>query len=117
VLHWKRVDAHDLADALGCEITELAETTTYKTAGGNFESCNEISIPDEMLPCFTAQQSFRAVFNVMPKEVSIDATYRVIIGQDIISELKIDTSLLSNSITWVQFQWYHKGTGATKLSF
>ena len=96
----KGLIAHDLADALGCGITESAETTIYKTAGGNFESRSEISIPDAMLPCFTAQRSFKVVFNVMPKEVSIDATYGVIIGQDTMRELKIDTSVLTNSITW-----------------
>ena len=96
----KRLIAHDLADALGCGITESAETTIYKTAGGNFESRSEISIPDAMLPCFTAQRSFKVVFNVMPKEVSIDATYGVIIGQDTMRQLKIDTSVLTNSITW-----------------
>ena len=77
-----------------------AETTIYKTAGGNFESRSEISIPDAMLPCFTAQRSFKVVFNVMPKEVSIDATYGVILGQDTMRELKIDTSVLTNLITW-----------------
>jgi hypothetical protein len=75
---------------------ESAETTIYKTAGGNFESHSEISIPDAMLPCFTAQRSFKVVFNVMLK----DATYGVIFGQDTMRELKIDTSVLTNLISW-----------------
>jgi hypothetical protein len=97
-------------------ITESAEMTIYKTAGGNFESSSKISIPDSMLPCFTAQQSFKVVFNVMPKDVSIDATYGVIIGQDTMRELKIDMSVLTNSIAWdslttpmvPQGYWSHK---------
>ena len=91
-------------------ITESAEMTIFKTAGGNFESSSKISIPDSMLPCFTAQQSFKVVFNVMPKEVSIDSTYGVIISQNTMRELKIDRSVLTNSITWVvpRRYWSHK---------
>ena len=36
----------------------------------------------------------------MPKEVSTDATYGVIIGQDTMRALKLDTSVLSNTIIW-----------------
>jgi hypothetical protein len=49
----------------------------------------------------------------MPEEVSVDATYRVILGQDSMRALGIDTGVLSNSITWKisRSQWYHEDTG------
>ena len=90
----------DLANALGCEITKAKETTTYSTAGGDFVSRYEISIKDAMLPCMSTTRTFDVVLNVMPKEASIDATYGVIMGQDSMRALGIDTSVLSSTITW-----------------
>ncbi len=90
----------DLANALGCEITKAKETTTYSTAGGDFVSQYEISIKDTMLPCMSTTRTFDVVLNAMPKEASIDATYGVIMGQDSMRALGIDTSVLSSTITW-----------------
>jgi hypothetical protein len=53
-----------------------------------------------MLPCISTQQTFDVVLNKMPEELSVDATYRVILGQDSMRALGIDTGVLSNLITW-----------------
>ncbi len=90
----------DLASALRCEITKAKETTTYSTAGGDFVSQYEISIKDTMLPCMSTTRTFDVVLDVMPKEASIDATYGVIMGQDSMRALGIDTSVHSSTITW-----------------
>jgi hypothetical protein len=87
----KGLIAHHLANALGCEITKAKETTTYSTAGGDFVSQYEISIKDAMLPCMLIKRTFDVVLNVMPKEASIDATYEMIMGQDSMRALGIDT--------------------------
>ena len=89
----------DLANALGCEITKAKETTTYSTAGGDFVSQYEISIKDAMLPYMSTTRTFDVVLNVMPKEAS-NATYGVIMGQDSMRALGIDTSVLLSTITW-----------------
>jgi hypothetical protein len=89
----------NLANALRCEITKAKETTTYSTAGGDFISQYKISIKDAMLPCMLTTRTFDVVLNVMPKEAS-NATYGVIMGQDSMRALGIDTSVLLSTITW-----------------
>jgi hypothetical protein len=93
---------NDLAEALGCKFEKATKTQSYKTAAGEFQSQHKISIKEAMLPCISTQRTFDVVLNVMHKEVSgsVDATYGIILGQDSMRALRIDTSVFSNSITW-----------------
>ena len=91
---------NDLAEALGCKFEKATKTQSYKTAAGEFQSQHKIIIKEAMLPCISTQRTFDVVLNVMHKEVSVDATYGIILGQDSMRALRIDTSVFSNSITW-----------------
>jgi hypothetical protein len=61
-------------EALECKIEKATKTQSYKTAAGEFESQHKISIKEAMLPCISTQRTFDVVLNVIPKELSVDAT-------------------------------------------
>ena len=79
----------DLSDALGFEMTEVANPQKYKTAGGDFESKYEINVKDAILPCLSTNRTFNSSFDVLPKER--ESKYAIIMGQRTMRKLGINT--------------------------
>ena len=89
------------AELLGLEKIPIPEneSTTFKTAAGVFEADKQVTIESAMLPCLSTNRTFKAVLKVIPKECN-SSQYGVIIGQIMMREIDLDTSVRDNTISW-----------------
>ena len=89
----------ELADMLGLPMTS-SKTRSFITAAGTFATNDTLRISDAMLPCLSSNQTFTIELMVIPKQCSVDMNYRVIIGQESMQLLDLDTSIRDNTISW-----------------
>ena len=53
-----------------------------------------------MLPCLSANQSFSIELMIIPKQCCVEMNYVIIVGQESMQLLDLDTSVQDNVISW-----------------
>ena len=72
----------------------------FATANGTFSSNEALKLDNAMLPCLSTNRSFTIELMVIPKECCVDMNYGIIIGQESMRLLDLDTSVRDNTISW-----------------
>ena len=65
----------------------------FITAAGTFTTNHTVRINDVMLPCLLQNHTFTINLMVIPWECSIEMTYGVIVEQESMQRLNLDTSI------------------------
>ena len=74
------------------------------TAGGTFHTNRMICIDDVMLPCLSQNHRFMISLMIMPKPSSGDKNYGVIMDQESMKCLDLDSSIRKGNISWGEQQ-------------
>jgi hypothetical protein len=80
--------------------TTSSEPKVFATANGSFSSNATLKLENAMLPCLSTNRTFAIELMVIPKECSASMNYGVIIGQESMRLLDLDTSVRDNTISW-----------------
>jgi hypothetical protein len=89
----------DMAKALNIPAIP-SSPKTFATANGTFSSTEVLKLEGAMLPCLSTNRTFSLELMILPKECSHQANYGVIIGQETMRLLDLDTSVRENTISW-----------------
>ena len=96
----KGLISQELVEELGIPAKDARHDQAYSTAAGVFSSNKEVELSSVMLPCLSNNRSFSTTLMVIPKECSSRLNYGVILGQEAMRELDLDTSVRTNTISW-----------------
>ncbi len=94
----------NLVDALG-HPTSAGDAIIFTITAGTFSTNEILQINEAMLPCLSSNWTFTIELMVVPKESLADLNYGVILGQDTMQALDLDTSVLDNMISWGELQF------------
>ena len=89
----------DIANMLNLPTT-TSDPKVFATANGTFSSNATLKLENAMLPCLSTNRTFTIKLIVIPKECGIDMSYGVIISQESMQLLNLDTSACDNTISW-----------------
>ena len=89
----------DMAKMLNLPTT-ASTSKVFATANGTFSSNEALKLENAMLPCLSANRSFTIKLMVIPKECCVDMNYGIIIVQESMRLLDLDTSVRDNTISW-----------------
>lgn len=106
-----------LASMLGLS-GERCPQRNFVTAAGTFSTDRMVSINDLMLPCLSPNRTFTIRLMVIPEQCSHNVTYGVIMGQETMRRLDLDTSVRNNTISWGEdrYRWSQGIIGAMTAS-
>ncbi len=82
----------DMANMLNLP-TSTSDSKVFATANGTFSSNATLRLENAMLPCLSTNRTFTIELMVIPKESGVDMSYGVIIGQESMRLLDLDTSV------------------------
>ena len=88
----------ELPNRLGLPTTS-GESRSFVTAARTFVTNDTLKTSDAMLPCLSSNRTFTIELMVIPKQCSADINYGVIIGQESMRLLDLDTSVRDNTIS------------------
>jgi hypothetical protein len=77
-----------------------SDSKVFASANGTFSSNATLKLDNAMLPCLSTNRAFTIKLMVIPKECGVDMNYGVIIGQESMRLLDLDTSVHDNTISW-----------------
>ena len=83
--------------SLGLKMTKKSHGGTYTSVGGKFKSLGYVRIPALILPVLSQDQSFSVELEVVPDN---NMSYSIIMGQQTMHDLQIDTKISSYEIIW-----------------
>ena len=76
------------------------KTRSFVTAAGTFAANDTLQISDAMLPCLSSNRTFTIELTVIWNQCSVDMNYGIVIGQESMRLLNLDTSVRDNTISW-----------------
>jgi hypothetical protein len=80
--------------------TITSDSKVFATANGTFSANAMLKLDNAMLPRLSTNRTFNIELMVIPKECDVDMNYGVIIGQESMRLLDLDTSVRDNTISW-----------------
>ena len=98
--------------------TSKGSSRTFSMAAGTFTTDKFFHLTNAMFPFLSMNQTFSIELMVMPKKFSSDPNYGVIIGEESMRLLNLDTSVQDNMILGVKnkSQWSLMTTGQQNAS-
>ena len=89
----------DLANALGIPAS-TGDERTFTTAVGTFSTTKFLQLTRAMLLCLSTNHTFSMELMIVPQECSADLNYGIVLGQDTMRALDLNTSICNNTISW-----------------
>lgn len=89
---------YNLANSLGLSRV-VSQSKSFSTAAGTFTTNHIIQINDVMPPCLSQNFPFTIALMVIQQNCSCEMTYRVIMGEESMQKLDVDTSILEGTIS------------------
>jgi hypothetical protein len=82
-------------------VASTGDKRTFTTMAGTFSTKKILRLTEAMPPCLSTNRTFTLELMIVPRECSADL---VILGQNTMRELNLDTSVRDNTISWGEEQ-------------
>ena len=87
-----------VADSLGLNIRPATHHGTFTSVGGKFNTIGYVTVPSVMLPVLSQDKTVTLELEVVPDKANM--IYSIIMGQDTMHDLQIDTKISTHEIIW-----------------
>ena len=87
-----------VAESLGLDIRPATQRGTFTSVGGKFNTIGYVTVPSVILPVLSQTDTVTLELEVVPDEAHM--TYSIIMGQDTMHDLHIDTKISTHDIIW-----------------
>jgi len=87
-----------VADSLGLDIRPATHRGTFTSVGGKFNTIGYVTVPSIVLPVLSQDKTVTLELEMVPDKAHM--TYGIIMGQDAIHDLQIDTKISTHEIIW-----------------
>ena len=87
-----------VADSFWLDIRPATHRGTFASIGGKLDTIEYVAVPSVMIPVLSQDKTVTLELEVVPDEAHM--TYSIIMGQDTMHDLQIDTKISTHEIIW-----------------